>query len=89
MDNNGKDNKNNRHIDRRMKLVRNVKECNFHKKMWCEGGLQLKDILTNNVREYELNPRLRYDMVRLENWQNNCIRGLIGYRTILRKICYE
>ena len=33
----------------------------------CEGGIQLAGIVTNNVREYELNPKLGYAMVRLNN----------------------
>ena len=36
--------------------------------MWCERGLQLSDIETKNVREDELNTRLGYAMVRLDNW---------------------
>ena len=38
--------------------------------MWCEVGLQLSDIGTNNVREDKLNTRLGYAMVRLEYLQN-------------------
>ena len=34
---------------------------------WCEGGLQLSDIATKNVGENNLNPRIKYIMVRLEN----------------------
>ena len=33
-----------------MQVVRNGKECNFHKKAWCEVGLKLAEILTKNVR---------------------------------------
>ena len=54
----------------------------MHKIEWCEGGLQLADIGTNNVREDVLNPRLGYAMVRLYNWHNTCIRDLIGYRRV-------
>ena len=35
---------------------------------WCEGGLQLADIATKNVNETYLTPRMKYIMVRLENW---------------------
>ena len=52
MDKNGKDTKQTRNISRRMHLVRNGKEWNLHKTVWCEGGMQLEDIGTNNVREY-------------------------------------
>ena len=34
---------------------------------WCEGGLQLEDIGTENVSEPDLTRRLKYIMVRLEN----------------------
>ena len=44
----------------------------MHKTVWCEGGLQLVDIGTSNVREYQLNPRLGYSMVRLDNLKNVC-----------------
>ena len=35
---------------------------------WCEGGLKLADIGTKNVSEPDLIPRVKYIMVRLENW---------------------
>ena len=35
---------------------------------WCEVGLQLADIVTKNVSEPDLTPRMKYIMVRLENW---------------------
>ena len=34
---------------------------------WCEGGLQLADIVTDNVSEPDLTPRIKYIMGRLEN----------------------
>ena len=46
---NGKDTKNNRHIARRMHLVRNGEKFKMQKIDWCEGGLQLADIGTKNV----------------------------------------
>ena len=58
MYNNCKDNKHTIHISTRMHFVRYSEECNLHKKLWCEGGLQLVDIGTNNVREDEMNCRL-------------------------------
>ena len=36
-------------ISRRMYFLGNGEECNFHKIMWCEGGMQMGDIGTNNV----------------------------------------
>ena len=34
---------------------------------WCEEGLQLADIGTNNVSEPDITQRMKYIMVRLEN----------------------
>ena len=44
-----------------------VKSATFTNSVWCEEGLQLEYIGTKNVREDELNPRLVYAMVRLDN----------------------
>ena len=51
MANNGKDTKHTRHIARRMHLLRNGEKCKMHTIDWCEGGMQLADIDTNNVSE--------------------------------------
>ena len=67
MDKNGKDTKHTRHIARIMNLVRNGEKCKMQKIDWCEGGLQLADIGTNNVSEPDLTPRMKYILVRLEN----------------------
>ena len=69
MNNNVKEIKHTRHISRIMHLVTNDEECNLHKTVLCEGGLQLADIRNKNVREEKLNPRLGYTMVRIENGQ--------------------
>ena len=39
----------------------------MHNIDWFEGGLQLSDIETKNVGENDINPRIKYIMVRLEN----------------------
>ena len=39
----------------------------MHKIDWCEEGLQLADIDTNNVGDPDLTPMMKYIMVRLEN----------------------
>ena len=39
----------------------------MHKIDCCEGGLKLADIGTKNVSEYDLTPRMKYIMVRIEN----------------------
>ena len=38
----------------------------MHSIDWCEGGLQLADIGTNDVSKSDLTPRMKYIMVRLE-----------------------
>ena len=67
MANKDKDTKHTRNIARRMHFVRNGEKCKMQKMDWCEGGLQLADIGTNNVSEPDLRPRMKYIMVRLEN----------------------
>ena len=64
---NGKYTKHTRQIARRMNFVRNGEKCKMHKIEWCEGGLQLSDIDTNNLSEPDLTPRMKYIMVILEN----------------------
>ena len=39
----------------------------MHKIDWCEGGLQLVDIATKNVGENDLNLRMKYIIVILDN----------------------
>ena len=57
----------------------------MHKIEWCEGGLQLADIGTKNVSEPDLTPRMKYIMVRLENWrQNTCTTGVIVYWIVMK-----
>ena len=38
----------------------------MHKIDWCEGGLQLSDIGTNNVSEPDLTPKMKYIKVNLK-----------------------
>ena len=64
---NGKDTKHTIHSSRIINFVVNGEECNLHNTLWCEGGLKLSYIGTNNVREDELNPRLLYALVRIYN----------------------
>ena len=58
MANNSKDTKHTRHIAIRIHFVRNVEKCKMHNIYWCEGGLQLSDISTNNVVDHDLTPRI-------------------------------
>ena len=47
----------------------------MHKIDWCERGLQLEDISTKTVGNNDLNPRMKYIMERLDNWEQLCKRG--------------
>ena len=67
MDKNGRDTKHKRHSSRRVYFVRNCENYKIHQIDWCEEGLQLADIATNNVGENHLNPRMKYIMLRLED----------------------
>ena len=85
MDKNGKDTKHTRHLARRMYFVRNGYKWKIHKIYCCEGGLQLVYIGNKNVSEPDLTPRMKYIMVRLENWRHNtCTRGVIEYKIVMR-----
>ena len=66
---NGKDTKHTRYIARRMHFLRNGEKCKIHNIDWCEGGLQLSDISTKSVGENDLTSRIKYIMVRLDNWE--------------------
>ena len=46
----------------------------MHKIDWCEGGLQLVDIATNNVCELELTPRMNYIMVIIDKWDRKLVQ---------------
>ena len=66
MDNNGKYSNHTKHIARRVNCVRIGENCKMHKIDWCEGGLQLSDAATTNVGENDLNPRMKYIIIRLD-----------------------
>ena len=46
----------------------------MHKIDWCEGGLQLEDITTKNVGEHYLTPRMKYIIIRLDNWDRTLVQ---------------
>ena len=46
----------------------------MHKIDLCDGGLKLADIATRNVFEYDLNPRMKYIMVRLEKGDRTIVQ---------------
>ena len=85
----GKDTKHTRHISRRNHLVINGGDWILHKTVWCEGGLPLAEIGTKNVREDELNHRLGYTMVRLDNWQNTYKRWVKKHIRVWITICFK
>ena len=67
MPQNGKDTKHTNHITRRVHFLRNGKKCKMLNVHWCEGGLQSEDMATKNVGVNDLNLRMKYIMVRLNN----------------------
>ena len=74
MDNDGKETNHTIHISRRMHFVSNGEKCKMQKIDWCEEGLHLADIDTKNVSEPDLTPRMKYIMVRLENWDRKLLQ---------------
>ena len=71
---NGTYTKHTRNIAKIIHLVRNGEKCKMHNIDWCEGDLQLADIGTKNVIEPDLTPRMKYIMVRLENWDRTLVQ---------------
>ena len=67
MDNNGKDTNHTRHITIIVHFVSNGENCKMHIIDWCEGVLHLAYIATNNVGENDLNPKMKYIVLRLDN----------------------
>ena len=67
MANNGKYNKHTRKLIKTIYSFSKGEKCKMHKIDWYEGGLQLSEIDTKNVSEYDLTPRMKYIMVRLDN----------------------
>ena len=74
MANNGKDTNHTRKIYIWVHFVRNGEKWKMRKVDWCEGGLKLADIATKNVGENDLNPRMKYIMVRLDNWDRTLLQ---------------
>ena len=73
MANDGKYTKHTRHITRRVNFVINGENFKMHKIEWCEVGLKLAYIATNNFGDNDLNHKIKYTMVRLEN----CYKTLV------------
>ena len=74
MTNNGKDTKHTRNIARRIHFVSNGEKCRMQKIDWCEWGLKLADIYTKNSGETDLISRIKYIMVRLDNWDRTLVQ---------------
>ena len=74
MSNIGNDTKHTRHIARIVHYVRNDEKWKMHKIDWCEGGLQLEDTATKNFGENDLNPIIKYIMIRLDNWYRKLVQ---------------
>ena len=72
--NKGKDTKHTKHIARRVKSVRNSEKYKINNIKWCEEGLKLADMATKNVGENYLNPRMKYIMLRLDNWHRTLVQ---------------
>ena len=67
MANNFKDTNHTRNIYRRVNFVSNDKKCKVKNIDCREGGLHLADIETKIVSKNDLNTRIKYIIVRLEN----------------------
>ena len=67
MANNDKYINNTSHIAIRVDFVRNYEIRKIHKMDWCEGGLKLSDISTNNIGDNDLNRIMKYIMVSIDN----------------------
>ena len=68
MDNNGKDNNHTRNISKIINFVGNGEKWKMRKIDWCEVGMKLADNVTKNVGDNDLNPWIKYIMVRIDNW---------------------
>ena len=80
-----------RHIARRVKFLCKGKKWKIQKIDWFEGGLQLADIANKNVGENDLNPIMKYIMVRIENWYIKLVQERwqdIGY-SVGTRVVYD
>ena len=67
MSNNSNYTNNTRHISKRVHFFSNGEKFKLCKIGWFEGGLKLADIVTKNIGENYLNPRMKYIMVQFDN----------------------
>ena len=52
----------------------NDEKWKMHRIDWCEEGTQLTYISIKNVGENYLNPRMKYIIVRLDNWYRTLVQ---------------
>ena len=64
---NGKDTNHTSHISIRINCLENGEKCKMDNIDWCEGGLPLSEIATNNVDENDLNTKMKYIMISIDN----------------------
>ena len=89
MSNNGRKTEHTRHIARIMHFVRNGEKCRMQNVDVCEGVLQLADIDTNNFGEHDLTIRMKYIMLRIDNWDRTLVQEgweNIGY-SVEQELC--
>ena len=55
-------------------MAKNGEKCKVHKIDWCKGSLQLVEIATDNVGENDLNPRMKYIIVSIDNWHRKIVQ---------------
>ena len=56
-----------RQISRRVHFVRNGENCKMRNIELSERDMQLSDIATKNVGDTDLNPRMKYILLRIDN----------------------
>ena len=74
MSKNGNDANYTNHIAIRVYFVINVEKWKMQKIDCFEGGLKLADIKTKNALDNDLNPRIKYIILRLNNWYKTLVR---------------
>ena len=75
IDKNGNYTKHTRHIAIIVHFVSNGESWKMHNIDWCKVGLQLEYISTKNFGETNLNPRMKYIMLRLDNWDRTLVQN--------------
>ena len=74
MANNGKDTKHTRHISIQVHFMRNGDKCKMNNIDWCKRDMKISYIAAKNIGENDLNPRMKYIMVRLDKWKKKLLQ---------------